>query len=165
MVVVDRRDGRFWIENIPLPDGTSTLSVTATDAWNNRSITSLSLTRSTFGLTIDVDQGQLGQAQMSVGGSIGDPNYTVRINGVPAANYGNGSWFAATVPVSAGGVATFDVCAYPPNHDGEPASALSLNADVDKPFRIYVANHSYSLSDNWKRHLDFYWNQDGIRVS
>jgi hypothetical protein len=155
------RDGHFWFENLPLPDGTSIISVTATDPWNNSATSTMCVTRTSFGLTIDVDQNLLSQSQMSVGGTIESPSYSVRVNGIVAQNYGNGSWFASEVPVSSGGTATFDVSAYPPGHDGEAAFAVSLNAEVDKPLRLYVEHHDQNSGLNWDKQLNFFYNDNG----
>ncbi len=112
------RDGKFWGEHLPLANGTNTLTVTATDVWNNVTVTNLQVIRSAMVLTIaPVPENQLWQKTVSVHGTISEANRTVWVNGVLGTNHGDGTWSADHVPVTEGGTATFTVRAYEP---GEP---------------------------------------------
>ncbi|HUZ07012.1 MAG TPA: hypothetical protein VMV89_05935, partial [Candidatus Paceibacterota bacterium] len=108
------RGGRFWLQNLPLNPGTNVITVTATDAANNSFSTNLTLVQSGVTLTMDtVDASQLNQVQVDVTGEISEPTYAVWVNGVQGTNNG-GYWNANNVPVTAGGMASFDITAYPP---------------------------------------------------
>jgi hypothetical protein len=84
------RDGSFWIEGLPLSGGTNSLSLTATDAAGNTSVTNIPVIQSSLVLTIT--SAGLGQA---VQGTISDPtNYTIWVNGTMATNNLDGTWTA-----------------------------------------------------------------------
>jgi hypothetical protein len=135
------RDGHFWVENLPLGSGATSLSISATDAWKqhfynkpcrkSQHVCSIGECGSQFALAVDHESRR----------GVGAANYTVRVNGILAENHGNGTWFASSVPVNPGGTASFTVNAYPPGQDLQPSAALTVKASVDKPFRLYVDHH------------------------
>src|SRR5205807_1769097 len=47
------RNGKFWAEDLPLAAGTNALTLTATDAAGNSSVTNLLVVKSDVGLTIN----------------------------------------------------------------------------------------------------------------
>jgi len=55
-----------------------------------------------------------------VNGTISDTSAAIVVNGIQGTNYGNGTWSADKVPVSAGGIASFEVNATPTN-SSDPA--------------------------------------------
>ncbi|MGD0743785.1 MAG: hypothetical protein ABSA45_01385 [Verrucomicrobiota bacterium] len=109
------RDGRFWVENVPLTDGTNLLTLLAGDAWGNTMTTNISVVKGGLSLTINSIPGdQLNQMAVTVTGTVGDASYAVWVNGVPATVNANGIWSADNVPVTEGGTASFYATAYPP---------------------------------------------------
>jgi hypothetical protein len=70
------RSGRVWVQNLPLAAGTNTLTVTATDAAGNTSVTDLTLVQSPVTITMNpLSSDQLNQAYVTVTGTLNDPNY------------------------------------------------------------------------------------------
>jgi hypothetical protein len=152
------RNGRFWLENLPLNGGTNVLSVTVSNVVGQTNVTTLNLVQSPLNLTLTVydpfyttSESPLWQPTVNLRGNISDPNAAVWVNGVPGTNNGDGTWSANNVPVTPGGVAIFNVTAYPsgetPSGGGDginPQSANSVNflVEMDKPPRFYVANYS-----------------------
>jgi hypothetical protein len=106
---VVERDGRFWLDNLPLSSGTNTLTITVTDAVGNTSVTNLCVVQSTLILTMDpvTPASQLWQATVNLTGTISDSSQAVWVNGVKGHNNGNGTWYANNVPTTPGGVASF----------------------------------------------------------
>ncbi len=159
------RDGDFWAENLSLSAGANELTLTATDAAGNVSITNITVAQSTVTLIMnDVPSDQLWNATVTVYGSINDANdYTVWVNGVKATLNGD-SWEADNVPNTPGGTAVFQARAIPNTDNGgngsggsggasasytnpgNPDSADAKDADsqTDKPMRLYVESYSYS---------------------
>jgi hypothetical protein len=145
------RNGKFWVENLPLEGGTNLLTLTAADAWGNTTTTNIAIVKSELGLTIDVgsiDPNNLFEPTTpNVSGSINDSSYTVWVNGVQGSV--NGSyWLAQNVPINEGGTAIFNVKAYPPGHNPSPdpnhpdvnppdPDAPELDGPVDKGYRVY----------------------------
>jgi hypothetical protein len=169
------RNGRFWVENIQLPSGVSTLTLTATDIWGNTASTTTTLTRSTLGLTISLpDPSGLHLPSLDLAGSISDPSYAVWVNGTPGINKGDGSWQASAVPVPSGGTATFEVTAYPPGHEpavqsgsahnpADPA-AVSVSTSEEKPDRYFLVCYTESQASTMHVHTDTYYD-DGCKES
>jgi len=110
------RNGKFWVEGIPLNAGTNTLALTITDAAGNTSVTNISVVQSTLILTMDpvTPDSQLWQPTVNVTGEISDTSQAVWVNGVKGHNNGNGTWSANNVPTTAGGTASFTITAYGP---------------------------------------------------
>jgi hypothetical protein len=120
------RGGRFWIEGLPLSEGTNSLTLTTTNTVGYSSTNHLSLVKGDVKLTVtDVLQDQSSQSSAVVTGTISDDNYKVWVNGKGALPTG-GIWTVVNVPVTPGGTATFAVSAIPlsdNNGDGTPAQA------------------------------------------
>lgn len=111
------RNGRFWIENIPLNSGTNELTLNATDAAGNTTVTIMSVIQSSLTLTMNpvADPSQLWQPTVNLTGTISDPAYAVWVNGVKGTNNANGTWSASSVPTTPGGTASFTIIAYGPD--------------------------------------------------
>ncbi len=108
------RDGRFWLEQLPLNGGTNRVSITVRDAAGNVTVTNMNLTTNAMTLTLDPVNGDLWETTVAVAGQISDPTAAVWVNGVPGENHGDGTWDATNAPVTPGGVACFAVTAYAP---------------------------------------------------
>ncbi|MGO8741318.1 MAG: Ig-like domain-containing protein [Limisphaerales bacterium] len=108
------RSGTVWFNNLPLADGTNTLSITATDAAGNVSTTNITLIKAVVSVTMDpLPDDQLNQNIVSVTGTISDPSYTLTVNGTNAYYIDDaGDWEADNVPASPTGTAVFDVEIY-----------------------------------------------------
>ncbi|HEX5217994.1 MAG TPA: hypothetical protein VFZ59_00365 [Verrucomicrobiae bacterium] len=119
------RNGRLWVDNLPLAPGTNTLTLTATDAAGNVNTTNLTVVKSSVQITMsEIPLEQLTQPTVNVSGSIDASGYKVWINGV-AATETNGTWSAIGVPVTSGGSAVFAVTAIPNsdnNGNGTPSN-------------------------------------------
>ncbi len=152
------RSGRFWLENLPLNSGTNVLSITVSNVVGLTTVTNLNLVQSDQPLTINAvsDASQLWQPTVDLSGTLAVGDDVIWVNGVMGTNYGDGTWSATNVPVSAGGVASFQVTAYPANE--APAAdlsgggtnpltpnALNVGADPDKPAYLYVVSYTNCL--------------------
>jgi hypothetical protein len=144
------RNGRFWVENLPLNSGVNQVSIIVSNVVGQTTVTNLSLMQSDLTLTMNVVsyEAQLWQPTVSMGGAISDPSYAVWGNGQPATVNGN-DWSADNVPTTSGGVAIFDVTAYPPGEapagsgsgngvNPQTANAVNTGTNSDKPVRLYV---------------------------
>jgi hypothetical protein len=139
------RDGRFWVENLPLAEGTNSLTLTATDVWGNSAATNLTVYQSDLVLGFSpIDPSQLFQPAISLTGTVSDPDCTIWVNGVPGVNNGDGTWQASGVPVNPGGTASFAVAAYPAGQDLQANAASVDKTNVDLPDRLYVASDTQS---------------------
>ena len=164
------RNGRFWLENVPLNSGTNRLSITVSNVVGNTTVTNISLVQSALTLTMTPvsDSSQLWQPVVGVGGTISDSSDAVWVNGVKGTNNGDGTWSADNVPVTAGGVATFDVTAYPPSEAPSgtsmgtgvnPQTANAANSpanNADKPPRLYVKHYDQNLDWPYSWRFDTY---------
>jgi hypothetical protein len=150
---VVERNGHFWLEDLPLADGTNLVTLTASNVWAKVATTNFYVVKTGFVLTINpiAEDGQLFQPTIPVGGTVGDAGYTVWVNGRQASLEGN-TWQVTAAPVNAGGSASFTVTAYPPgqnpttdpeNPDTNPANpgAPSDKLTVDKPMRRFIQNY------------------------
>ena len=105
------RNGLVWAESVPLPDGTNTVSLIATDIATNSTVTNFTIVKSEVNLTITpLDTSVLNQPRVTVMGSIDSTGYTVWVNGMAATNVwdngdGTWGWEAEGVPLPAGGTA------------------------------------------------------------
>jgi hypothetical protein len=134
------RDGRFWLENLPLQTGTNTVSVTATDAGGRVTTVNMTVLSSTVVLTMTpVPDSQLYQSEVCAQGNIAGSDCTVTVNGMMATMGDGGSWRADHVPVSPGGVATFRLVATNPSQ-----SPVEMTVAQDKPPVVYVARYAMS---------------------
>lgn len=113
------RTGKLWVENIPLHDGSNRLSLTVRNSAGLSSVTNISLSYSPFVLTMDPVKGDLWLPTVTVTGKESDATYPVWVNGVKAVvkinGDGTGDWIAQKVPVTEGGVASFEIHSYKPN--------------------------------------------------
>jgi len=111
------RNGRFWVQNLPLSSGTNIVTLTVTDAAMNSAITNITVVQSAVTMTLDSlpDPQQLWNPTVNLTGTISDPTYAVWVNGVKGHNKGDGTWYAHNVPTTPGGVASFTVTAYSPD--------------------------------------------------
>jgi hypothetical protein len=135
------RDGKLWVENLPLHDGTNRVALTVKNSAGLSSVTNISVVHSSFVLVMDSTKGSLWLPATTVTGHESDATYSVWVNGVKAVvsvnSDGTGNWVAQNVPVTKGGVASFDMHAYAPNEmqpdghygDGRPMMADKAIAD------------------------------------
>jgi hypothetical protein len=108
------RNGNFWVEDLPMPNGTNSLTLTVTNAAGYSSSTNITVSTSPLTVTMTpIPDGQLWNATVTATGSISDSTYSLWINGVKAG-VTNGVWTANNVPMTPGGVATFDITCYAP---------------------------------------------------
>jgi hypothetical protein len=113
------RNGMFWAEKLPLTNGDNAVTVTATDAAGNVSVTNFTVTQSSLALTIDSTptEDDLYKTFGSVGGTVGDASATVTVNGTAATvdaeanDDGTYDWSADNAPIYGRGTATFDATA------------------------------------------------------
>jgi glucodextranase-like protein len=124
------RDGKFWIEHIPLTAGSNYVTILATDAAGNTSTQTLSLAKSALSLTIDPVADDLWQsAVVHVTGTVGDASYSVSVNGIQATVQNDGAWSAVGVPVNPGNTASFVAEA---RASGQQKAAAAVGRDIDK---------------------------------
>jgi len=111
------RTGKFWVENLPLNNGTNTVTLTVTDTAGNVTTNSFDVVQSALTLTINPvsDPQHLWNPIVDLTGTISDPSYAIWVNGVKGHNHGDGTWSASNVPVNSGGTATFTATAYAAN--------------------------------------------------
>jgi len=126
------------VEDLPLAGGTNLLTLSVTNAAGLSNVTNICLVKSAMTLCVTNIDGDLWQPTVNVGGFISDASYAVWVNGVQGVNYGDGTWLATNVPVSPGGVASFDLSAV---NGGDPGA----NTNIDKQPRLYM--ESYTESD------------------
>jgi hypothetical protein len=101
-----------------------------------------------------------------VSGLISDASYSVSVNGVQGTNNGDGTWNAASVPVSAGGVASFDMKASSGGGDRDG------NMDTNKLTRLYEESDTQNMNTygHWRDTLSadtnpadaYYWEEDWL---
>ena len=149
------RNGTFWLEDLPLNMGANSVSIIATDAAGNSSVTNLTVFQSGVILTINpVSDDQLNQSFATVSGTVSDPSYGVWVNGVPMTVDSSGHWTTNNVPVYGKGTATFDAIAYPPGQSPNLRIRMNANSDPspvqasqvsEQPPVVFVNQYS----DNW----------------
>jgi hypothetical protein len=133
---VVERNGTFWVENLPLAGGTNWLLLTVTNVAGQATETNLTFIRSGISLGMDALAPEgLCRAKVDATGTISDTAAAVFVNGVAAVNHGDGTWSAVGVPVSPGGVASFDVQA----QSGGQTTQAGTNAA--KPAHIVVTSY------------------------
>jgi len=141
---VVERSGAVWFNNLPLAEGTNTLSLTATDAAGNASTTNITLIKAAVSVTMDpLPDDQLNQSLVSVTGTISDSGYTLTVNGVEADVNDDGTWEADTVPVSPTGTAVFDAEIYV----GDPEGAGSQWFNQIQPAVISLMSYTSHYLD------------------
>ena len=92
------RDGKFWVQNLPLNSGTNTVTLAVQNVLGNTTTTNLSLIQSPVVLTVD----PVVAGQITVTGTINTGGYTVWVNGVQATMNGN-NWTVQIPPITIGG--------------------------------------------------------------
>jgi hypothetical protein len=145
------RNGRFWVDDVPLNGGTNQVSITFSNAASQTTMTNFNVTQSVMTLTMDAvsDPMQLWQPTISLSGTVSDASVSIQVNGVAGTNNGDGTWSAGNVPVNEGGEAIFDLKAIPPG-GGDP----DLSVNMDKPARLYVKE--YKEKDGGDAIREFY---------
>lgn len=134
------RNGRFWFEELALPNETNNLVLIATDFAGNVFSTNLTFIKASVELAFDsFDETLLHQNTVSLSGNINDPSFQITVNGVVAAVDANGGWVAENVPTLGSGTVTFDAVAT----DGEITVHQSLAREVP-PF-VYISKYY----DSW----------------
>ena len=112
------RTGVLWVQNLPLFSGTNTLTLWVTNSAGLSSVTNISLVQSSLVLTMNPVTDSLWLPAVTVTGYVSDDTQAVWVNGVKATVTSNGNgtanWVAHNVPVTPGGVASFDMTAYGP---------------------------------------------------
>ncbi len=133
------RGGMFWVEGIPLADGSNFVTITATDAAGNVSVTNIVMTKSDVVLTIESvpNDESLYRAKVTVAGNVSDTDCSVKVNGVDAEGEQYGQWTAYNVPVVGLGTATFDAAATAAG--GEVVANVSL--EVPMPPAVVIVEH------------------------
>jgi hypothetical protein len=134
-----------------------------------------------------VPDAQLHRLKVTVTGSVGDTNYAVWVNGVPAVVDSSGNWSATDVPVTKGCTASFTATAYPPDEVPPPEAAgqgtnpttpnsCSSTLDQDKPPQVYIQQYElnyYSWATNYfirkggypeTEHLRMLWEQEAPAI-
>ena len=113
------REGKVWVEDLLLSDGTNLLTLTATDAARNVAVTNITVINLLGALTIDpVSEYQLTNATLElVSGTISLNDYTVWVNGTRATQT-NGTWLATNVMLAPGATAIIQAMAIPNSDNG-----------------------------------------------
>jgi hypothetical protein len=140
------RGGRFWEENLPLSGGTNSLTVTATDAAGNVTVTNFTVVQSALTFTMNPIYADMFQPVQTVTGKIGDPDDTVEVNGVEGVNNGDGTWEADNVPTygNGTGTATFDAAAFAA---GQTTPASGATQSVDTGAAVHVVSYNENETD------------------
>jgi hypothetical protein len=157
------RDGKFWAENLPLNAGTNFVTVTATDAAGNTSMTNINVFPSAVALTINAPSSdELWKQTLTVTGTISDgSDYTVWVNGAKAALSGI-SWTATNVYLPQGGTAVIQARAISNSDNGGNGTGGSGGGpvtydnlgnpdppqDIDIEFQTNRSAHIYLQSYN-----------------
>jgi hypothetical protein len=112
------RTGVLWVNNLPLHNGTNKLTLTVKNSAGFSSKTNISVTHSPFVLKMDPVKDDLWLPKVTVTGFESDGTYPVWVNGVKGTVHlnadGTGNWIVHDVPVTPGGVASFEMYAYAP---------------------------------------------------
>jgi hypothetical protein len=135
------RNGTVWFNDLPLNSGTNAVTITATSAAGNATITNLNLIQSSVSLTIDpISSDQMNQSSVSVTGTIADTNDTVRVNGTNAYFIDDaGDWEADNVPVNATGTASLNVQVTDVGNN----PIASQNVYQPQPAQVGLMSYSY----------------------
>jgi hypothetical protein len=113
------RNGKLWVKDLPLSSGTNTLTLMVTNSAGLSSVTNINVSQASLVLTIYPVAESLWHPWVTVNGYISDATQAVWVNGVKATvtprGDGTADWTATHVPVTEGGVASFDMTAYEPD--------------------------------------------------
>ena len=118
------RNGRYWVDNLPLSEGRTYITLIAKNAAGYTTVTNLAVRKSHYQLAMDpvVPASRLWMPRLTITGtaSLIYTNYVITVNGAKAVMDSSGRWKADNVPVTAGGVASFTMKAVPNSgHDEE----------------------------------------------
>jgi hypothetical protein len=147
------RNGAAWVENLPLNSGTNWITLQVTNSAGLSNATNLLVVKSSMTLAVTSVSGDLWLPPVTVSGSISDPTAAIWVNGVQGTNRGDGTWEVDNVPVSASGVASFDVNAVPTN-DVDPA--ISFN--VEKAAEIVLVGYQETKTEQNQDAYGDWWN-------
>ena len=162
---VVERDGRFWVDHVPWLAGTNVVTLTITDAAGNMPTMSVTNYQSSLGLTLvspTPGDDYLWDSSNHVYLTVDSDDCTVWMNGVELEWVDEDGYWEGNVPVSPGGVATFNVTAYPAGEDpagggdagnGSGAgyqnppdpNAVVYEFNLDKPARVYVESDEQNM--------------------
>jgi len=145
------RSGVLWVENLPLAEGTNWLTLWVTNSAGLTNATSFSVVKSDMTLMVTNISGDLWQPPVNVSGFVSDTTAAIYVNGLQGTNYGDGTWEVDDVPVSASGVASFDVNALPGG--GDPA----INTNVDKQAEIIMVGYQEAETEQGQEGFPW-WN-------
>jgi len=127
--------GEYLTLRVTIAEGTNFITLWVTNGAGLGSETNFMVVKSDLTLELTGTDGDLWNATVNVSGVISEPTYSVWVNGVQGTNYGDGTWSANNVPVSVGGVASFDMSAS--SGGGDPDS----NTNMDKPAEIVTVQY------------------------
>jgi hypothetical protein len=161
------RDGLFWVDNLPLTNGNSVVTLAIKNAAGVGRSQSFTVTKSSVQLIITSVDG-ISEPLTTVSGMIDATGYTVWVNGVKATNITSSSWTAQNVPVVAGGTATFQAVAISdsdnggngtagaippggPNNaaTGNPTSATGLGTSSDPEQLPEIRTKTYKMDESF----------------
>jgi hypothetical protein len=144
------RNGKVWVRNLPLSDGTNMVTLTTTSATGNLGTTTVNVVKSPVTVMINPLSGaQLNLPAVTVTGTVSDLGSDVWVNGIQATVNGDGSWQADNVPVKDGGMADLDVEVYPSGTTG--AAVTSLKFSQPQPATVGLMSYS------GQQHQDATW--------
>lgn len=161
---VVERDGKFWLENLPLLAGTNLVTLTAMDAWTNSMTTNFNVVKSGVVLTVTpIPENELWWASVNVAGTISDLGYAVSVNGVAATVNPNGSWNVNNVPFVPGNTTTLNIVTYPPGGNSSSPGAAFIELNQDKGAFTYV-DYAYAEIINEGSASEITYNSEGTPV-
>ncbi len=115
------RNGKLWVESLPLATGSNWVTLAVTNTAGLSSVTNFAVLKSDLVLTMNPVGESLWHGYVTVTGYVSDDTRAVWVNGVKAVvtprGDGTANWTATRVPVTEGGVASFDVTAYEPDEE------------------------------------------------
>ena len=163
---VVERNGNFWVENLPLALGTNWLTLTASDACTNVSVTNIEVVESSVNVTFTSVPDITNQTVISVTGTINTNAYAVWVNGVRASIDSNGIWTADNVPVNGIGTAVLQARAIPLTNNngngtgggggtnstlqdpGNPDPPDYVDAETDPDLKPAILCKTYTLTND-----------------
>jgi hypothetical protein len=139
------QNGSFWIENVPLGNGTNYLTITATNTAGYGSATNIVVAQSPIILTISsVSFNEPMSPTATVNGTLSGSSDIVLVNGIEATNNGDGTWTAYYVPVGDSGTATISADA---TANGVPSGAdAQMAEDVVRGPEVALADFNWNYA-------------------
>ncbi len=163
------RSGVFWVENLPLAEGTNELTLWITNSAGLSSMTNISLVKSDLTLMLTNVADDLWLPAVHVSGLISDPTATVSVNGVAAVNNGDGTWNASDVQVSQSGVGSFDMSATSTGgHNSQAGTNEDKQTEIIMTESLTKVKSSPLVPDNsgnWITYLDYFFYAFGSPIS